>query len=205
MPETGRFLNADGIVQTGQGMLDKNMFAYCLNNPVNMIDSSGMFGKKIKELWNSFTNWLFGGFDSKKSNDRNGKLLDGYENTNNFRNVNKNVASEITTAAENLVNKNSGKSSLPNKSFKNNKLNKMINPNLTASKHAYNKMIQEFTLLEKMKIVPEGIEGKMWSELQDETKKCIVENYLAWDPVAVRKIGYVYGVDITTDLINDVF
>ena len=42
-PQIGRFINADGYVQTGQGMLDKNMFAYCLNNPVNRIDINGNF------------------------------------------------------------------------------------------------------------------------------------------------------------------
>ncbi len=42
-PETGRFLNADGYVTTGQGLLSGNMFAYCLNNPVNMMDPSGEF------------------------------------------------------------------------------------------------------------------------------------------------------------------
>ena len=40
-PEVGRFLNVDGYVQTGQGLLDKNMFAYCLNNPVMMTDEDG--------------------------------------------------------------------------------------------------------------------------------------------------------------------
>ena len=40
-PETGRFLNADGLVQTGQGVLDKNMFAYSKNNPVMLIDPTG--------------------------------------------------------------------------------------------------------------------------------------------------------------------
>lgn len=40
-PGTGRFVNADGYVQTGQGMLDKNMFAYCLNNPVMREDADG--------------------------------------------------------------------------------------------------------------------------------------------------------------------
>ena len=42
-PTFHRFLNADGFTQTGQGLLDKNMFAYCGNNPVNRIDSSGKF------------------------------------------------------------------------------------------------------------------------------------------------------------------
>ena len=38
-----RFINADGYMSTGQGMLGSNMYAYCLNNPVNNVDSSGEF------------------------------------------------------------------------------------------------------------------------------------------------------------------
>ena len=40
-PDTGRFINADGYITTGQGVLSYNMFAYCLNNPVMYIDPSG--------------------------------------------------------------------------------------------------------------------------------------------------------------------
>jgi len=40
-PEMGRFISADGLVSTGQGLLGNNMFTYCLNNPVNSVDSSG--------------------------------------------------------------------------------------------------------------------------------------------------------------------
>jgi len=40
-PEWGRFLNADGLVSTGQGMLSHNMFAYCANNPVVFKDPLG--------------------------------------------------------------------------------------------------------------------------------------------------------------------
>ena len=40
-PEIGRFINADGLVATGQGLLGNNMFAYCLNNPVMNVDPSG--------------------------------------------------------------------------------------------------------------------------------------------------------------------
>ena len=36
-----RFINADGYVSTGQGILGYNMFAYCNNNPVNYVDYSG--------------------------------------------------------------------------------------------------------------------------------------------------------------------
>ena len=40
-PEAGRFLNADAFASTGQGLLGINMFAYCLNNPVNHSDPAG--------------------------------------------------------------------------------------------------------------------------------------------------------------------
>ena len=40
-PTVGRFINADGYVSTGQGISSYNMFAYCLNDPVNMQDASG--------------------------------------------------------------------------------------------------------------------------------------------------------------------
>ena len=46
-PEIGRWINADGYVATGQGILGNNMFAYCGNNPVNRADPSGMFWKEI--------------------------------------------------------------------------------------------------------------------------------------------------------------
>ena len=37
----GRFINADALVSTGQGILGNNMFAYCGNNPVNCSDPTG--------------------------------------------------------------------------------------------------------------------------------------------------------------------
>ena len=40
-PKIGRFLNADTLVSTGQGILGNNMFAYCLNNPVAFSDEQG--------------------------------------------------------------------------------------------------------------------------------------------------------------------
>ena len=40
-PKIGRFINADGLVATGQGMLGNNMFAYCRNNPVKRKDATG--------------------------------------------------------------------------------------------------------------------------------------------------------------------
>ena len=41
MADWGRFISADSYVQTGQGVLSNNMFAYCMNNPVNYVDPYG--------------------------------------------------------------------------------------------------------------------------------------------------------------------
>ena len=51
-PETGRFINTDGYVSTGSGLIGHNMFTYCGNNPVNRVDPMGQFWK---ELWAAFT------------------------------------------------------------------------------------------------------------------------------------------------------
>ena len=42
-PEWGRFLNADGYVSTGAGMLGYNMFVYANNNPIMFSDPTGEF------------------------------------------------------------------------------------------------------------------------------------------------------------------
>ena len=50
-PEIGRFINADGLVSTGQGILGNNMFAYCGNNPINLYDPDGMCSRLLGFLW----------------------------------------------------------------------------------------------------------------------------------------------------------
>ena len=42
-PQIGRFINADIYTSTGQDFVGNNMFAYCLNNPANRIDSIGTY------------------------------------------------------------------------------------------------------------------------------------------------------------------
>lgn len=37
----GRFINADGYASTGQGILGYNMFSYCRNSVVSLIDKAG--------------------------------------------------------------------------------------------------------------------------------------------------------------------
>jgi len=42
-PEICRFINADGYISTGTGVLGYNMYAYCDNNPVKLLDPTGEF------------------------------------------------------------------------------------------------------------------------------------------------------------------
>ena len=67
-PTTCRFISADVLLSTGQGVIGHNSFAYCLNDPICFIDNGGnrasywslksdWAGRKI--LWH----YLFGGGD----------------------------------------------------------------------------------------------------------------------------------------------
>jgi len=68
----GRFLNADttDILQASGGdLLGTNLYAYCSNNPVNMVDSNGAFGTPIQ--WacaaiGGVAGWFFGDYVAKK-------------------------------------------------------------------------------------------------------------------------------------------
>ena len=70
-PVTCRFINADGYISTGQGLLSTNMFAYCGNNPVNHTDSSGMLWEEIgdwfKNSWNKVKIWAGNTFGAGSS------------------------------------------------------------------------------------------------------------------------------------------
>ena len=48
-PEMGRFINADTLASTGQGVLGNNMYAYCLNNPVRYRDSFGVSAEEATD------------------------------------------------------------------------------------------------------------------------------------------------------------
>ena len=58
-PVTCRFINADGYISTGQGLLSTNMFAYCENNPVNKFDPTGNFA--LTATLGGIALWKIGG------------------------------------------------------------------------------------------------------------------------------------------------
>ena len=70
-PEVDRWLNADGYVSTGQGVVGDNMFAYCGNNPANNYDFTGMFWKEIGDFfsnaWNSIKTFAKNTFGASSS------------------------------------------------------------------------------------------------------------------------------------------
>jgi len=50
-PETGRWINADSVMSGVSGTVQGyNLFAYCMNNPINMDDSSGNWPKWATKL-----------------------------------------------------------------------------------------------------------------------------------------------------------
>ena len=57
-PFYGRFINADSYLSTGTGLLGYNMYAYCNNNPVNMIDVSGNMPEWVDNAVKSASSFL---------------------------------------------------------------------------------------------------------------------------------------------------
>ena len=54
-PEIGRWINADDVISDAGGDIQGyNLFAYCMNNPVNMFDSSGHWPQWLNDV----VNWV---------------------------------------------------------------------------------------------------------------------------------------------------
>ncbi|MBR3917494.1 MAG: RHS repeat-associated core domain-containing protein [Clostridia bacterium] len=56
-PNTGRFINADIVITTKQGIIGYNLFSYCCNNPIQMVDNNGT-NPSAGALWSSSMWWL---------------------------------------------------------------------------------------------------------------------------------------------------
>ena len=72
-PEMGRFINADALTSTGQGLIGNNMFTYCGNNPVHRADIDG-------ESWLA----VIGAIGVQYASDVLGNILDGKTGTDVF-------------------------------------------------------------------------------------------------------------------------
>ena len=66
-PTTGRFISADVLLSTGQGVLGHNCFAYCGNNPASRVDTNG------KDWISTLTEWI-----EEKWDDLKDDLSDAY-------------------------------------------------------------------------------------------------------------------------------
>ncbi len=70
--ETGRFLNADDsaiLPVTKSDAVGHNLFAYCGNNPVNLVDKSGKFGTPLQWAMaaiGGIAGWFFGDYVAKQ-------------------------------------------------------------------------------------------------------------------------------------------
>ncbi|MBQ4112104.1 MAG: RHS repeat-associated core domain-containing protein, partial [Clostridia bacterium] len=64
-PAWGRFLNADGLVSTGTGILGYNMYTYCDNNPVMRTDYGGT--NWFSDIWEKIKNFFSDNFGATAS------------------------------------------------------------------------------------------------------------------------------------------
>ena len=94
-PEVCRFINGDSYVSTGQDITGFNMFAYCNNNPANMIDLNGTVPDEIllknAEIYLAGGNIAMCGWEnngtSTKSSESKFRNKDGtYSLYDNYRN-----------------------------------------------------------------------------------------------------------------------
>ena len=83
-PQTGRFLNADFLLNTSSDLTSKNLFSYCGNNPVSRIDPDGEFLKEIGDFigntWNNFMNFRRSNMEKAEKQ----AIQNDIELTNNF-------------------------------------------------------------------------------------------------------------------------
>ena len=57
-PSVGRFVSADVLLSTGQGVIGHNSYAYCLNNPIRYMDEGGESAAEALSWWTTTMWWL---------------------------------------------------------------------------------------------------------------------------------------------------
>ena len=205
LADLGRFISADSYVQTGQGMLDKNMFAYCGNNPVNISDPTGNIWNWLKDKWEGFVSL----FKKSKNRDTNISRSDVRGTFKNFSTVEADVKEEMYIAAENMINYyNTDKSTDKKyvaKSHKKTALNDLISPETIWGENAYHNFHAFINnggdcIISDEYHVSMNIEGLSWDQLSSQQQQIIAENYLAWSQASVFFIGCYYGRDTVREV-----
>ena len=197
-PETCRFLNADGLLSTGQGILGYNMYAYCMNNPANRIDSNGDWSILLGILAvvvgalvivpAVHDNWFSDVYDSVST--ISSQIEYGVEFNNS-----------IDSHAENVVNKASKHG---------NQYEAGTVPNGLQHKYPtlseYNAHVE---LIAKDPITEEYVvsvsKGRMWSELSTQEQEQIHNCMVAWDLSAYREMIRYYEAQMAKQGVEDIY
>ena len=201
-PDIGRFLNADGYLTTGQGVLSYNMFAYCGNNPVMYSDPSGCFfeelGNKIRDF---FINTFFGLTTLSKSDviktagNVGSKTFGVLGVANTMISFNKEVnvepKQELTQYAKDIQNLNYAKTH--NQSYE------VQSPNVKifGSDETYRKLCENNynTYQQTCEGLFIDISNKRWEDLDDTNKEIISSFMLTWDPTSNAKMKITHATD----------
>ena len=198
----GRFASADGIYDTNTGVLSHNMFAYCNNNPVNMIDSEGtgplwnLIKKAAKKIYKIITGKEYEKQDVAKTTFNTTKTI--IESVDAYGDACNNARKDYITHSENVVNYNNNKD-VELKTFNNTKLK--LNPESYYAKRAYQGLY--------VYALGEGYDLKSmtWEDVQKHPKleEELIGIYCIWDQATVNSIAVVYGVDWSVDQGSAIF
>ena len=198
----GRFASADGIYDTNTGVLSHNMFAYCNNNPVNMIDSEGtgplwnLIKKAAKKIYKIITGKEYEKQDVAKTTFNTTKTI--IESVDAYGDACNNARKDYITHIENVVNYNNNKD-VELKTFNNTKLK--LNPESYYAKRAYQGLY--------VYALGEGYDLKSmtWEDVQKHPKleEELIGIYCIWDQATVNSIAVVYGVDWSVDQGSAIF
>ena len=191
---TGRFINADGYLDTQTGLLSHNMYAYCNNNPVNMIDSEGT-GPLFSLIKNGVIKLfkIIRGEDDAISSSSNNFTSDLISGTVEYGESISKAQEDYVTQVSNVVNYNSTKDA-PIKKF--NKKRVKIKPNHYYAKRAYQGIS---TVAMEMGY---NLSEMTWEDVQNhpELEKRILNEYCIWDQQSSETIAKVYGLEWSVEI-----
>jgi len=207
-PETCRFISVDGIYDTNTGLLSHNMFAYCNNNPVNMVDNTGMISVLLIVAGIVGTAIVGGLIMRKKATIQD--YIEGMAGSTNpilgalfkIKSANENIEGAkqaVQSYSRDVVNANYYYDNP--KAFSASSFNKSIIPNETDYiQRCFKKAptLQQHTELN----CQFSIEGKMWDDLTEEQQEEIVNQIGSWDQETAQAIGVYYGVDTAIALFS---